>query len=486
MAEPAWLSSPPKEDAEFFYYIGRSEDSTSEVRARKEAFTNAYEQAIQENFGFEAGIDSSEYQSDLDSKTVKNNFLSSRKIEFKDFQIVDSFLNREGRLYNVAALYRYRKSSVLEAKAKLKENPKLNLNEFSVTGEENKISLGGLEITTKPFGARVFIDNEPFSRTPVRIVGQLKPGTHVITIDHPKFQIIEEHVHISAGRITKLNKILEPAFGTIHLDSEPRGAEVYYNNKQLSMKTPMQLPSIPAGREFALEFRKEGFHTQVITDLKVERGATRVVKVRLTSTSNYVTPSTYELETSVPNYVTEETQATKTSGAFIFAGVMASTGGSPLKSYENLHLSGAAVNFNLLFPSYFGFTFTNETGNASSVTDLQKTISIKSYQQQRISLWLVNSMEVSEGAYSIWQLGLEQVQSNLNLSIQEPGRPELNLNPQALGTGFAARWVWISKESRSVFTFGGGVTQYTSSQDKTSSLVGYMQIGFGISLLRDP
>ena len=51
-AEPNWVSSPPKEDNDYKYYVGRAEKISTTSEALALANKDAARQAVRNNFGF--------------------------------------------------------------------------------------------------------------------------------------------------------------------------------------------------------------------------------------------------------------------------------------------------------------------------------------------------------------------------------------------------------------------------------------------------
>jgi hypothetical protein len=68
---------------------------------------------------------------------------------------------------------------------------------------------GGLEIDSRPAGARVFVDGNAVGTTPLR-VADLAPGTHVIRMELPEHRTWTENAQVVRGRTIRVAGSLEP------------------------------------------------------------------------------------------------------------------------------------------------------------------------------------------------------------------------------------------------------------------------------------
>jgi hypothetical protein len=99
---------------------------------------------------------------------------------------------------------------------------------------------GKLIVVSEPSNANVWINNQLKGQTPLLNL-PLDPGIYQIRIEDPVSQNpTEREVNILADSTTVLNIISQRQdFGTIHIESNPPGADVYLTTKtKLNGKTP--------------------------------------------------------------------------------------------------------------------------------------------------------------------------------------------------------------------------------------------------------
>ncbi len=283
MAVPSWVQRLKSEDARFRYYVGRAAQCRDETVGFNEATSDAYAQAIRENFGVNAQIQSQSYESSNDFTTTKRFLESSRKVEVRDFEQVDFFKEEiEGGKLNVWVLYRYRKVAITKEKDRLSRLTIRNeTTTFSEAGDPNDVHLGTLEVRTVPSGASIFVDDVHinFLETPLRLVGRISLGRHRIRISHPSFEEVDENVIISPNQTTRLNRLLKPAYGVIKVATSPSNAFVTINGRPYG-KTPTDEIKIPAGITAKLELSHPEAE-RYLQELVVGRGTTKLMDIPL-------------------------------------------------------------------------------------------------------------------------------------------------------------------------------------------------------------
>jgi len=107
--------------------------------------------------------------------------------------------------------------------------------------------------------AKVFIDNKPLAvkweKPGIIISPSLFFGTHKITVEKDGYEKWEGAAKVGFGKATKLKVVLVPIYGSLKVNSEPPGAEVYLDGKLLG-KTPLFLNEILArSNPYALEIK---------------------------------------------------------------------------------------------------------------------------------------------------------------------------------------------------------------------------------------
>ncbi len=191
---------------------------------------------------------------------------------------------------------------------------------------------GTLSVDSNPRGAEVHLNGQPRGRTPLTLT--LNEGSYRLEVRLSGYQPYQATVRVERGRETRLtaNLVPEVRTGTLNLDSNPRGAEVYVNGEPRG-RTPLTL--VLNEGSYRVEFRLPGYQPYQ-TMVRVERGrevrvlANLVPEVRkgvlnLDSTprgalveldgrpqgqtplSLEVLPGTYLLRLSLPGYQTFET-----------------------------------------------------------------------------------------------------------------------------------------------------------------------------------
>ena len=107
---------------------------------------------------------------------------------------------------------------------------------------------GSIHITTEPPGAQVLIDGARIAEdTPSSI--EEKPGTYAITVQRDGYVPHSEQVEVHSREVVRRTIVLEPlTSGTGFKLSEPIGAQVFLDGKQLEGQTPLQVQSVMPGR----------------------------------------------------------------------------------------------------------------------------------------------------------------------------------------------------------------------------------------------
>jgi len=137
---------------------------------------------------------------------------------------------------------------------------------------------GTVKVTSTPPGAKVIADTQLLGTTPLT-EGKLLPGSYVLRVEHPHFAPIRESITIARGDVLERSVVLEQAYGTLRLVSNPRGATIRLNGELQTEVTPATLPGKPAGL-YDVELSIEGREV-VREQLDVRRGARASLNVEL-------------------------------------------------------------------------------------------------------------------------------------------------------------------------------------------------------------
>jgi serine/threonine protein kinase len=124
-------------------------------------------------------------------------------------------------------------------------------------------SLGTIDVVSVPSGASVRLDGQPVAgRTPVHIDKVDTRGTHRLTVDATGYQPWEREVSFEEGeRGMEVQAVLSPFGGTLHVVSQPAGAEVLVNG-QARGKTPLDLGNLSLNEDVVVEVRLAGYRSE--------------------------------------------------------------------------------------------------------------------------------------------------------------------------------------------------------------------------------
>jgi hypothetical protein len=117
---------------------------------------------------------------------------------------------------------------------------------------------GQLALDSTPLGAQVQIDGrtDPSYITPFLLPG-LTPGSHTITVSKAGYSSDTRSVEIASGNKTSLAIHLAQLMATISVTSNPAGASIFVDGKDVGKATPAQV-NVDKGQHVVL-IRKMGF-----------------------------------------------------------------------------------------------------------------------------------------------------------------------------------------------------------------------------------
>ena len=108
-----------------------------------------------------------------------------------------------------------------------------------------KPGFGRLVINSEPSSAVVQLNGQQKGRTPLDLP-ELVSGDYTITVSKDLYHISEEKFTILDGSDNERTMILHPAFGGVHVESIPEGANVFVDG-QSKGKAPLTLNELPSG-----------------------------------------------------------------------------------------------------------------------------------------------------------------------------------------------------------------------------------------------
>jgi len=113
-------------------------------------------------------------------------------------------------------------------------------------------AFGALVIETSPQGAKVTIGGREVGTTPYRNE-RMASGEHLVSLALDLYRsVANEVVEVKDGEVTKKTYTLEADFGTVSVDSDPKGARVLVSGKEMG-KTPAELRLSPGEYEVVLD-----------------------------------------------------------------------------------------------------------------------------------------------------------------------------------------------------------------------------------------
>jgi serine/threonine protein kinase len=118
-----------------------------------------------------------------------------------------------------------------------------------------KLDGSGILVVTRPSGATITIDGQPFPEPSPTMVPNLGPGAHTVTLKKGKLGTVERQVSLNAGERAVVNVVLPPASHKVEVRSVPEGATVFLDGRVAVGETPT-----------TIEVTDDDFH-----ELKVEK-----------------------------------------------------------------------------------------------------------------------------------------------------------------------------------------------------------------------
>ncbi|MDX9847119.1 MAG: PEGA domain-containing protein [Tenuifilaceae bacterium] len=108
-----------------------------------------------------------------------------------------------------------------------------------------KPRFGYWQVNTTPTGAEVLLDSKPVGTTPLAR-GQISSGMHELIVRKSLYHDHKETFTIEDGDDKNFNISLKPAFGELEVTSDPTGAKVFVDEREVGT-TPYRNPQQPSG-----------------------------------------------------------------------------------------------------------------------------------------------------------------------------------------------------------------------------------------------
>ncbi len=285
---PKWIEKTPRAP-QHVYYVGRAVDAKTEKLGIELATQDAYQQAIRENFGILTRI------SRQSTETLKSTEYSKTFQELsKDVRIIrftqeEKYLEktRNNRALNVWVLFKYPREEIARERQRLH---KINFEKkgtiFSVQGSPKDKLKGALEIVTEPEDATVSIDGESWGRTPLRIVGKLASGKHVLELVKTNYKRMKRDIIIIPGKVERIEEKLVRGLGKLKIVTVPHSANVAINGKRVGL-SPTVFVELESGIPHKVEISHAETHPMSF-DTELGLGENKAQEIKLSYRPSYL------------------------------------------------------------------------------------------------------------------------------------------------------------------------------------------------------
>ncbi len=143
--------------------------------------------------------------------------------------------------------------------------------------EKDMSDYGSMNITSEPAGAEVSILGKVIGTTP-RVTNPVPSAMYIVKFAMDGYEPAWLPVNVTPGRQVEAHVALVPENATVIIDSEPTGAHVQMNGKELG-DTPVLLPDLPLG-SYSATVQMTGYTRRDIS-WKVQNGRPILIKVPL-------------------------------------------------------------------------------------------------------------------------------------------------------------------------------------------------------------
>jgi hypothetical protein len=151
-------------------------------------------------------------------------------------------------------------------------------------------STGSLTVTSSPSDAVVIVDGYNSEATPFVFTG-LTTGYHTVEVDYPGYEAYITDVYIENGAGTEVNADLVPLvnYGSLFVDSTPRGADVYLDGNYQGT-SPITVSMVSEG-DHQVELHLAGYEVLTSTENVISGQGTTVNLVMVPYSSSSDTGS---------------------------------------------------------------------------------------------------------------------------------------------------------------------------------------------------
>ena len=113
---------------------------------------------------------------------------------------------------------------------------------------------------TDPPDSKIFVNGEMRGQTPTDIILPLNKR-FLIKIEKKGFKTIQEDILTNADDTSLVFRLVKekPEFGALSINTNPAGAEVFFNGKPLEQKTPAYISDLPFQKEVIVRIERDGY-----------------------------------------------------------------------------------------------------------------------------------------------------------------------------------------------------------------------------------
>ena len=143
-----------------------------------------------------------------------------------------------------------------------------------------------MEIVTEPEDVIVYINGQPWGRTPLKIIGKLPEGRHHLELRKANYNGIEKTIFISPHKTEKVFEKMTKGFGNIQIVTKPHNANIVINGKRIGL-APTKFIKFESGMTLKIELTHAETHPKTFTT-ELVNGEKKIQNVELEYRPTYL------------------------------------------------------------------------------------------------------------------------------------------------------------------------------------------------------
>ena len=132
-------------------------------------------------------------------------------------------------------------------------------------------------VTSEPAGVTAMLDNNADVSCKTPCILAVPPGRHTLTLRQDGYQQESREIRIIDSPIEVPMVSLRPHAGTLMVTTDPAGASIFLNDRQVPQKTPAQISLAPG--TYSVRVEKDGVRKS--NNVEIRNGETRYLKIPL-------------------------------------------------------------------------------------------------------------------------------------------------------------------------------------------------------------